>query len=119
MPNVEDQIHLNNIITAINEIDGYTENMDMNQFLTDEETQGVVSRNLQMIGEAASLLSDELKEEYGHIDFEVLVGLKNSWFNVEVERHGVLWDIIENDLPVIKEDVFAINEELSRDEDLM
>jgi uncharacterized protein with HEPN domain len=115
----EDQVHLQNIINSITEIESYTENMDLNQFLIDEETQAVVGRNLQMIGDAASLLSDELKDGYGYVDYNVLIGLKNSLYNIEVERDGrLLWDIIENDLPFIKEDIFAVTEEISREDDL-
>lgn len=116
----EDQVHLNNIVQAINEIDGYVEHMDLNEFLTDEEAQGVVSRNLQMIGEAASLLSDELKDGYGYVDFNVLVSLKNTGYNTETERSPqLLWDIIKNDLPIVKEDIFSVTEEISREEDLL
>jgi uncharacterized protein with HEPN domain len=115
----EDQVHLQNIINSINEIESYTENMDLNQFLIDEETQAVVGRNLQMIGDAAFMLSDELKDGYGYVDFNVLIGLKNSLYNIEVERDGrLLWDIIENDLPIIKEDIYTVTEEISREEDL-
>jgi uncharacterized protein with HEPN domain len=115
----EDQVHLNNIITSINEIDSYVENMDLNQFLIDEETQSVVGRNLQMIGDAASMLSDELKDEYGYVDYNVLISLKITLYNIEAERDaGILWDIIQNDLPIIKEDIFAVTEEIGRKEDL-
>lgn len=119
MATQEDQVHLNNIANAIGEIDSYVENINFNQFQREEDIQAAVARNLQMIGDAASLLSDEVKDNYGYIDFNVLIGLKNSIYNIEMERdRHLLWSIIENDLPIIRDDVLTATEEINREEDL-
>lgn len=119
MATQEDQVHLNNIVTSINEIDSYTQHMDYNQFGRDEETQAVVGRNLRMIGDAASLLTDEVKDRFGYIDYNVLIGLKNATYNIEMERDpNILWNILQNDLPVIKDDILTATEEINREEDL-
>lgn len=119
MATQEDQVHLNNIINAINEIDAYVAHMDFNMFSREEETQSVVARNLQMIGDAASLLSDEIKDQYAYVDFNVLIGLKNANYDKEMELdHHFLWSIIENDLPLIRDDISRASEEIDREEDL-
>lgn len=115
----EDQVHFNNIVNSINEIDNYTEHLDFNQFRQEEEIQGNVARNLQMIGDAANLLSDEVRDKYGYVDYNVLISLKNAGFNVEMERDPtVIWQIIKNDLPAIKDDVLTATEEINREQDL-
>ena len=119
MATQEDMAHLNNIVNAINEIDGYVGGMDYNQCARDEETQGVAARNLQMIGDAAGMLTDEVKDEYGYVDFNVLIGLKNANYDKELELdHHFLWNIIENDLPFIRDDIARVSEEIDREEDL-
>lgn len=120
MATQEDMVHLSNIINSINEIDGYVGGMEYNQFILDEDTQSVVARNLQMIGDAASMLSDEVKDEYAYVDFNVLIGLKNANYDKEMEldRHFI-WNVIENDLPIIRDDVSRASEEIDREEDLM
>ena len=119
MTKQEDQVHLNNIVNSINEIDSYVTNLDYNMFVQAEEIQGTVARNLQMIGDAASLLSDDVRDRFGYIDFNVLINLKNAVYNIEMERDPhVLWHIIINDLPVIKDDILTATEEINREEDL-
>jgi len=119
MVNQEDQVHLNNIINSIAEIDGYIMNLDYNQFMKEEQIQGNVARNLQMIGTAVGLLSDEVKDQYAYVDFDTLLSLKNAAYNVEYEQGtGLIWQIATEDLPRLKDDILTATEEINRNEDL-
>ncbi|MFW5760362.1 MAG: DUF86 domain-containing protein [Cyclobacteriaceae bacterium] len=119
MVSQEDQVHLNNIVNSISEIDSYIMYLDYNQFLKEEQIQGNVARNLQMIGSAAGLLSDEVKDQYGYVDFDALLTLKNAAYNVEYEQGtGLIWQIATEDLPRLKEDILTATEEINRNEDL-
>lgn len=119
MVSQEDQVHLNNIVNSISEIDSYIMYLDYNQFLKEEQIQGTVARNLQMIGSAAGLLSDEVKDQYAYVDFDALLSLKNAAYNVEYEQGtGLIWQIATEDLPRLKEDILTATEEINRNEDL-
>ena len=113
----EDQVHLNNINDAIQEIYGYVQGMDYNGFVQEEEVRSSVVRNLQMIGEAVTLLSDEFKENFTAIDLEVLNGLRNAGYNneMEIDPHG-LWSIIQSDLSVISDQINVASEQLDEEE---
>jgi uncharacterized protein with HEPN domain len=119
MASAEDQLHLANMVSAINEIEEYARYFDYNKFVADEETRTAIVRNLQMIGDAATFLTDEFKDTYGEIDYNVLENLRYAMYNNETEIDpNFLWGIIENDLPVIREDVINASTQLSRDEDI-
>jgi uncharacterized protein with HEPN domain len=115
----EDMIHLNNLAQCIMEIEGYTKDLDYEDFLSDEEDKAAVMSNLNQIGEASRLLSDDFKDQYDDIDLKVLEGLRNAEYNdeMELDLHGV-WHIISRDLPYIREKVLDALTQLEQQEDL-
>ncbi len=115
----EDGQHLNNILDAIEEIEGYVQDEDINDFLQDENAKEAVTRRMQDIGGAAKLLSDELKSEWGDIDWEVLIRLEDAMYNQSVEfAFDSIWSIIENDLPKIKIQVADVSSRANEEEDI-
>lgn len=110
----EDQVHMNNIVRCIQEIEGYTQGMSQDRFNKDENVQAAVGRNLQMIGNAAQMLSKEFKIYYSDIDFKVLESLRFASFNVEMEfNQSGMWDIVKNDLPVFKDALVTISSQMN------
>ena len=57
---------------AVLRINAYIEKLSYEEFLEDIKTQDAVVRNLEIIGEAAKNISEELKEEYPQVYHEVL-----------------------------------------------
>ncbi len=114
----EDEIHVNNIISCINEIQGYTEGMTYEDFSREEEVRMSVVSNLQEIGEAASLLSDEFVSQFTDVDYRVLESLKRAKFNEYVEMdYRPVWGIIENDLPTFRDLLSTASEQMNLEED--
>ncbi|MFP4090121.1 MAG: DUF86 domain-containing protein [Cyclobacteriaceae bacterium] len=111
----EDQVHLSNISTMINEVEAYVAHMDYNQFSREESVRQSVAVNLQQIGEAADLLSPEFKADFTEVDYRVLDALKRAKFN-EAMEHGYrqIWNVIENDLPEFKNMVNTRSEQMDR-----
>lgn len=113
----EDQIHLNNITTLINEVDAYLGNMDYNQFAREESIRQSVAVNLQQIGEASDLLSPEFKEDFTEVDYSVLNALKRAKFDEAMEiDHRQVWSIIENDLPEFRDMIETRSEQMDSEE---
>jgi uncharacterized protein with HEPN domain len=121
MTREEEQYHINNIINEINEIQAYISDLDQHQFEIEEETQQIVGRSLKNIGEAASLLasSDDWADKYEEVDLMALLRLQDSINNVSLEfAPGVIWTIVKEDLPQIKQDLFEITEKTDEEEDI-
>ncbi len=109
----EDQIHLTNIANYINEIESYVQGMDYQRFVDEEQTRVTVMQNLQHIGQAAALLSDEYTEQFTAVDIGVLEAFKGAKFSdgLEIDFHPT-WNIIQNDLPLFKDLVLTNSEKM-------
>ena len=114
----EDQVHLTNIANYVNEIDSYVQGMDYQQFVDEEEVRITVMENLQHIGQASSLLSEEYTSNFTAVDIQVLDTLKSAKFNdgLEIDFHGV-WSIIKNDLPIFRDTILTDTERMDIPDD--
>ena len=65
--------------------------------------------SLWIIGEASNHISEEIKNQFSDIEWTQIIGMRNIFVH---EYFGVdlilVWEIIKNDLPVLKEKVIAI-----------
>ena len=114
----EDQVHLTHIANYINEIESYVQGMDYQQFADEEEVRVTVMENLQHIGQAASLLSDEYTSQFTAVDIQVLETLKSAKFNDSLEiDYRPVWSIIQNDLPVFRDLILTDTERMDIPDD--
>ena len=102
MPKRADIDCLNDIKEAIRRINIYIENLSYEQFLEDLKTEDAVARNLEVIGEAAKNISEELKRKYSQIPWKDLAGVRDRlihhYFGVNFD---IVWDIAKKELPAI------------------
>ena len=97
------RLYLDDILDSINKITLYIEDMDLDVFSTDQKTIDAVVRNLEIIGEAARNLSDEIKESITEIEWKKIVGLRNilihEYFGINKE---IIWNIVQTKLPPLQ-----------------
>jgi len=109
MKNKEDIERLQQIIKAVDKIDRYTEDVDLNGFEDNEMIQDAVFKNLEIIGEAAYKISNELKEMYDHIEWRKIEGLRHKlvhdYYKIDLE---IVWNTKSNSLPQLKVDIDKI-----------
>jgi uncharacterized protein with HEPN domain len=108
----DDRLYLIHIKECIGRVIMYTgEGKDV--FFADTKTQDAVMRNLQILAESTQRLSDSLKEKHLDVDWRNISGFRNvvvhEYLSIDVKR---IWDIVEQDLPVLEEQIEAILEEL-------
>lgn len=117
MTREEELLHLNNIAIEIDQIAGYTEAMDYEDFTSSEGAREIVYRSLKNIGQAAEMLKseDDWQRKYPDLDLDVLSQLQETTFEapLELDQHGI-WGIVSQDLAEIKACVFAAQEKLER-----
>ena len=105
----EYKAYLRDILEAIDKIERYTENMNFEDFSDNELIQDGVIRNLEIIGEAVKNLPDDIKKDYSEVEWRKIAGLRDilihAYFGVDLE---VIWDIVKNKVPELKEMVREI-----------
>ena len=83
--------------------------MSYSQFLKDIKTQDSIVCNLEIIGEAAKRISDELKKNNPSVEWKNISDLRNrlihDYFGINLD---IVWGIIEEDLATLKKEISEI-----------
>jgi uncharacterized protein with HEPN domain len=115
----EDKIRLLDMADSIREIQGYLGETDYEEFSISDDIRESVTAQMVYIGEAAELLSDEFKEQYGNIDWNVLTNLKFARYDEEYEQeHRQMMYIASQDLPEIMNDILDVATMVEDEDDL-
>ena len=94
---------LDDILQAITFIREYVKDMDYKAFEADRKTQDAVIRNLEIIGEAARTMPDEVRDKASEIEWYKIIALRNilihEYFGVNLK---IVWDVIQNKLDAVE-----------------
>jgi len=97
------RLYLDDIWEAIRAIREYTDGLTFESFAADRKTIDAVVRNLEVIGEAAKNLPEEIKASSGDIEWKKITGLRNllihEYFGIS---KPVIWDIVRNKLDLLE-----------------
>ncbi len=109
--------YLLDIEDAIKRILEYTAGMNWDEYLQDYKTQDAVVRNLEVIGEATKDLSDNLTNQHPGIPWRDMAGthdrLTHHYFGI---NHEIVWQIIEHDLPELKNQIEQVIRDFSEED---
>ena len=99
----KDIIRLEHIVQAIERIKRYTLGKRFDDLVKDDMMYYAVVKNIEIIGEAANLLTNEFKSEHPDTQWKLITGMRNyivhEYFQVD---NTVIWDVIQNDLPYLE-----------------
>ena len=103
----DDRQRLLDILDAIDRVDRHTGG-GRAAFERDELVQIWVLRHLQLIGEAARRLSEEVRTQHPEIPWPAIVALRNflvhDYFAVNLD---IVWQVVDRDLPALRNQVEA------------
>lgn len=99
MPKRDDVLLLKDIAECGKNIIKYTSGVTYEDFTANQMMVDAVIRNLEVIGEAANILSDEIKGENPEVEWKQMTRFRNLlihfYFGVD---HEIVWDVIKNNL---------------------
>jgi uncharacterized protein with HEPN domain len=103
----KDSYLLLSILETIGKIERFTsEYSTAETFYENDRDFDAVMMNFIVIGEVVGKLSDEVKNQNSHINWQKIYGLRNiiahHYFGINVD---IVWEIIHIDLPDLKQKV--------------
>jgi uncharacterized protein with HEPN domain len=101
-----DRQRLLHILEAIDEIQRYTSNTDLKGFLSNSMMRFACVKQIEIIGEAANTITTETKSIFTDLEWKQIIGMRHilvhEYFGVDFD---LIWQVITNDLPELKEKV--------------
>ncbi len=77
-----------------------TARIGKDEFLGDQTLTRAVVRSLEVIGEAARQVPDELKEKHSDVQWKEMIGMRDrlihGYFSIDYE---IVWDVVTNKIP--------------------
>jgi len=94
------RLFLQDMLECAQKVVRYTAHLTREQFFSSELEYDATLRNLEILGEAAKKVPDELKQQYPSIDWRGIAGLRDvlahAYFALDEDT---LWDIITRKVP--------------------
>lgn len=95
-------MYLDDMIACCRKVMEYTSEKDRAAFFSGGLVYDAVVRNLEVLGEAAKNVPEEIRRRYPEIEWRKIAGLRDVlahfYFGLEEET---LWDVVKNKIPAL------------------
>ncbi len=113
MPERKPSAIINDMLHCIDHIVLYTGDLSLEEFSMNFMAVEACLYNIQIIGEAASHLPEEVKERETHIPWALIKGMRNrlihEYFGTDL---SLVWHVAKTELPSFKAELERIQSEL-------
>jgi uncharacterized protein with HEPN domain len=104
-----DRVRLLHILEAIQYIHAFTLGKTKTDIYNDPMFRFAIERQLEIIGEAANHLSNDLKITHPEIEWRKIVAFRNfvahEYFGIDLE---LVWDIVVNKIPPLHQTILEL-----------
>ncbi len=105
--------YISDVLNSISEVGDFTRGMNYTSFVRDRRTINAVIRSLEVMGEAAKRIPEEIRRKHPDIPWKRMAGmgdkLIHEYAGVDLET---VWDVITEELPPLKPLLEKLTEEM-------
>jgi uncharacterized protein with HEPN domain len=105
----DERLYLQDIIEAINAIEGFLTNIKEEDFASNDLIQSAVLYKLSIIGKASNHISAELRNRYPQVEWKEIIGFRNfavhAYFAL---NQPIVWTTATEDTAILKEQILQI-----------
>ena len=114
---LKDRERLEHMKTAIDRILRYTSDKSYEDLVSDDMMYYAVVKNIEIIGEAANMLTQAFQQNHPNTPWKMVKGMRNyivhEYFQID---DIVVWDVVKNNIPELREQVVRYLTETNWDE---
>jgi len=107
--------YIYDILDCVQEVENFMSGLTKEQFVEDRKTILAITKLIEMIGEAAKSVSEDVKEEYPDIPWRQMAGMRDKlthkYYGIDLQ---ILWDTAVNKIPLIKMPIQKIAADIDR-----
>ncbi|TVP47523.1 MAG: DUF86 domain-containing protein [Halomonas sp.] len=111
-PQREWRFYIDDMIGFGKKVLSYTEGLDQISFLKHDLTYDATLRNLELIGEAATRIPEEVRKKYPQVPWRLVIATRNRLIHAYLGiDDDTIWSIIQENVPELLELLESIRRE--------
>jgi uncharacterized protein with HEPN domain len=99
------------ILDSINDVENFIDGMEFEDFINDKKTIYSVVHAIEIIGEAAKNVPEQIRTKYPDVPWKQMAGMRDKliheYFGVDLE---ILWKTAKDDVPQLKTPILKVTE---------
>ena len=103
---LKDRERLEHMLMAIDRILRYTRGKTFQDLVDDDMMYYAVVKNIEIIGEAANMLTTDFQTSHSETPWKMVKGMRNyivhEYFQID---NVVVWDVVTNELATLREQI--------------
>ena len=96
------RFYLDDMIQFARKVQLYTDGMAQQEFITSGLNYDAALRNLELIGEAATHIPDDIREDHPEVPWRLIIATRNRLIHAYLGiDDDTIWSIIQDDIPAL------------------